>query len=221
MKKFLLSGLAFAAFAVGPAIAADMPVKAAPFAPVPIWTGFYLGAGAGYSWGQVETGAVANPDAAALRPKGAFAVLQGGYDYQFSNNVVLGVRLTVPILGMSDSRFSPVAGTNIETRARSAVLLGTRLGYAMGNWMPYVLGGFVWARGEGTSVGCCTVRANHTGGFIGGGIETLIARNWSVELNYSYVSVGKSDYDFTPFGGSVLQYGYNSHNLTAAVNYRF
>ncbi len=54
MKKVILTGLALAALAAtGPAIAADMPVKA-PVAPPVIdpWTGFYVGVNAGYSWGD-------------------------------------------------------------------------------------------------------------------------------------------------------------------------
>jgi outer membrane immunogenic protein len=37
---------------VAPAAAADMPVKALPPAPIDIWTGGYVGANVGYSWGR-------------------------------------------------------------------------------------------------------------------------------------------------------------------------
>jgi outer membrane immunogenic protein len=48
VKKFLLAGLAVGAL-IAPAAAADMPIKAPP-APIHLWTGFYVGANAGYSW---------------------------------------------------------------------------------------------------------------------------------------------------------------------------
>jgi outer membrane immunogenic protein len=35
-----------------PAVAADMPVKAPPPAPIDIWTGGYIGANVGYDWGR-------------------------------------------------------------------------------------------------------------------------------------------------------------------------
>jgi outer membrane immunogenic protein len=54
MNQLVLGGVAFLALIAGPAIAADMPVKApilkAP--PPPLWTGFYIGGNIGYSWGR-------------------------------------------------------------------------------------------------------------------------------------------------------------------------
>jgi opacity protein-like surface antigen len=55
MKKLFLAGIAlFALNAGGSAFAADMPVKARPLPPPPVynWTGFYVGGNIGYSWGR-------------------------------------------------------------------------------------------------------------------------------------------------------------------------
>ncbi len=43
MKKFLLGSVALAAVIAGPAMAADMPLKAPPPPPVFSWTGCYVG----------------------------------------------------------------------------------------------------------------------------------------------------------------------------------
>ena len=53
MKRILLIGASIVALAV-PAMAADLPVKAPPpvMAPLPTWTGFYLGLNGGWSWGN-------------------------------------------------------------------------------------------------------------------------------------------------------------------------
>src|SRR5437899_6524911 len=56
MKKFL-AGVALTALLGGSAMAADMAVKARPYAPpVPMWSwsGFYLGINGGYSAGRDE-----------------------------------------------------------------------------------------------------------------------------------------------------------------------
>src|SRR5882724_7428116 len=55
MKKLLLAGAVAAMFASGPAMAADMPVKAPPAAPAAppfSWTGIYIGAEFGGGWGS-------------------------------------------------------------------------------------------------------------------------------------------------------------------------
>ena len=55
MKRTLLIAALFASATV-PALAADLPYKAPPPAPVMIpvvnWTGFYVGINGGYSWGK-------------------------------------------------------------------------------------------------------------------------------------------------------------------------
>ena len=59
MKKLLLGSVALIAIIAGPAMAADMPVKAPVLkAPPPValynWSGFYVGGQAGGAWGTVN-----------------------------------------------------------------------------------------------------------------------------------------------------------------------
>lgn len=81
-----------------PAGAADMPVKAPlPWAPAAAynWTGYYIGANAGYAWGRSDVKATAAPAFNAfvedylnangtfgLKPKGFVGGAQGGFNYQ-------------------------------------------------------------------------------------------------------------------------------------------
>src|SRR6478609_8294673 len=120
MKKILLSSVAFLGLATV-ASAADLPMRQAPPAPfiaaVPIftWTGFYVGAQAGYSWGDNNNGfGIANSNVAFVG--GTPFVVGGhvGYNAQFGQFVV-GVEgdLEWSDLGGSDSTF---ALTNVNTR---------------------------------------------------------------------------------------------------------
>jgi outer membrane immunogenic protein len=52
MKKFVLGTVALAAMLAGPAMAADMPLKAPAPAPLWSWSGIYMGANVGYGWGH-------------------------------------------------------------------------------------------------------------------------------------------------------------------------
>jgi len=218
------SVLVAAAAAIGfssVASAADIPVKAHPITP-PIaysWTGWYVGASAGYASGQVVNGVPSFPASANIKPSGFVGTVLGGYDYQFANNIVLGARLAVPILSISDS--TPSGAVTFQGKVKSAVVVAGRLGYAMGNVLPYFVGGGVWGRGEGTVIGIGTANANHTGYLLGGGVEYMFLPHWSVDANYTYISLGNSTYNFTPFGGLAVQEGFRSNNFTVGVNYRF
>ena len=55
MKKVLLTGTAVAALMGGSALAADMPLKAAPQAPYWNWSGFYVGIQAGSNYGTTQS----------------------------------------------------------------------------------------------------------------------------------------------------------------------
>src|SRR5690242_10391408 len=58
MKKVLIGAIALLATTAIPAMAADMAVKAPPVvAPVPTWTGFYIGVNGGGAWGSVDPSA--------------------------------------------------------------------------------------------------------------------------------------------------------------------
>jgi outer membrane immunogenic protein len=117
VKKLLLATTALTAFvAVGSASAADMPIKAPSLPPVPAftWTGFYVGANAGWTWGRSNANTSANcnvafgaippfayfcdttagaPNGAAVNSAGTGTVtssgftggLEAGYNWQFSS----------------------------------------------------------------------------------------------------------------------------------------
>lgn len=222
-KKF---GYLFAINFIGvfgpPAIAADLLEPLVQPVLLQNWTGGYVGAGIGYAYGDVSLGPVANPDAARLSPSGFYAILQAGYDQQFNNNWVAGFRVMAPIASVEDDTFSVAAGgATIEGEGKYAAMLTGRLGYAVEDMLPYAFAGFAWGRGEAENAGCCIVEADHNGGIFGIGLEKALSPNWTIDIHYSYLFLDEANYDFTPFGGVVVSYGYDSHNFTLGVNYRF
>jgi outer membrane immunogenic protein len=120
--KRLAAGIVFATSIAVPAVAADMLVKAPVYQPpLPVfsWTGFYVGANAGYSWMQdpsvnsVGTPIFANPTPGAFPGPGLAAGVAGvttpigtsntggfiaggqiGYNHQF-NMVVAGIEADI------------------------------------------------------------------------------------------------------------------------------
>src|SRR3974390_547854 len=94
MKKFLLATVAIAAFGAAAADAADLgyraPYQKAPYAaPLYNWTGFYVGAHVG---GAFSSDSNFNGLAIGNNSNGrVLGGLQGGYDWQFNPNWVVGV----------------------------------------------------------------------------------------------------------------------------------
>ena len=83
------------------ASAADMPVRAmpvkAPIAAVWDWTGFYVGANVGYSWGNWSNSGIASTSSPAVN--GVLGGLQTGYNWQLNRTWVVGLEGDIQITG--------------------------------------------------------------------------------------------------------------------------
>ena len=87
-----VSFVALAGIGAVPAVGADLPTKAPPapvYAPPPFtWTGFYIGANVGGTWGQGTVTDNATGGTFGTGERGAFAGGgQLGYNYQIGNVV--------------------------------------------------------------------------------------------------------------------------------------
>lgn len=117
MKKFVLAGLGLCALAaMQPAAAADMPVKAMPVkAPIAVvwdWTGFYVGANVGYSWGKWSNDGIASASSQSVN--GALGGLQAGYNWQLNSTWVVGLEGDFQITGQKASEAAgPTATTDV------------------------------------------------------------------------------------------------------------
>jgi outer membrane immunogenic protein len=113
MKKLLLAGAAIASMFATSAFAADLPVKAPPIvAPIWNWTGFYIGANGGYSWGRANTSQVA---VTSIFPTLGFAPFrqdvngglgggQAGYNWQVDPRWLIGVEGDIQWTGEKSDR---------------------------------------------------------------------------------------------------------------------
>jgi outer membrane immunogenic protein len=152
------------------ASAADMrmPAKAPPIAPPPIWswTGFYIGAHAGYGFGaddNVETtgqapGNIANvlggarPGSVSLDRNGFIGGGQIGYNWQFAPNWLFGIEADISYTDFQESvtvtTFPLVGpGTLANTFESRVDWLGTvrgRLGYVFDRTLIYATGGLAY-----------------------------------------------------------------------------
>ena len=158
MKRLILASAALVAFtAAGPAVAADMWVKA-PYHVPWSWTGLYVGANAGYSWGRSRsdatftsevTGAIFATVSDTLKLNGGLVGLQAGYNWQV-DRVVFGIETDIQGTGERGSASfpcptlcspnGPVTAT-LDQRLRWFGTLRGRLGVTGSPIMAYLTGG--------------------------------------------------------------------------------
>ena len=205
LKRALLGATALVLLA-GTASAADLatryPVKAAPI-PVQVfsWTGFYIGGNVG--WGWADNTYDYTPFAAptySYNPgtsNGFTGGLQMGYNYQFVNNVVLGV----------------------ETDFNWADIIRARLGYAMDRFLPYITGGVAYANTKYTDPFGFSDSNLKWGWTAGAGLEYAITNNWTVKAEYLYLGFDNSKTNY--FNGDQLSVGSNIQTARVGVNYKF
>ncbi len=175
MKKLLLSAAALALSATV-AAAADLPYRKAPVfvpPPPPLWTGFYVGLNAGYTWSEsnsftlpaTDTGLLgfgygemlgAIPNTQQISNNGFIGGGQIGYNYQFNDKFLVGLEADIAgIAGSSGntSYFWPGSATWAPTginQTSGLDYLGTvrgRVGYLFTpTFLLYATGGLAYGQ---------------------------------------------------------------------------
>lgn len=225
MKRFtLLLALAAGVLTASQALAADRPYKAPAQAPASnlfTWTGFYLGANAGYGWNKFEgdsTGIVGV--SASETPSGFTAGIEGGYRYQFANRVVAGIVADINVGDFSANK--NIAGpVNADFQGSLFGSVRGELGYAFEGFLVYGTVGYGLERGKVSVLGFEDT-ATHGGIVYGGGIASPITKNLFLKAEYLRYDLGTEAYSFVgPLGAKVdttidvarvgLQYRFGSY----------
>ena len=192
-----------------PALAADLPVKALPRkAPVVApysWTGWYIGANAGYGVGYGQGTFAFGPllETFNAMPAGAFGGGQLGYNYQFGSFVV-GAETDIQGAGISDTRTCllgcvPGSSALIDQKLNWFGTMRARVGLANGPVLTYVTGGAAYGGTEtgvtttfGGATAASSVSATKSGWTWGTGVEAALGGNWTAKAEYLYIDLGSS-----------------------------
>lgn len=210
------------------------------YAQSPRFSGIYVGINGGYGRGAVSTGRTdythnsVNGDifgygytAGQFFAEGPVVGGQIGYNYQFANNIMLGVETdldwadVIDAAGNSGSGWSNwvnnyVAGQQSFNRYVRVGIdwIGTarvRLGYSFGPFIPYITAGLAY--GQLSSVGKDIMQINAENLYspdsylVGGtgGSNTLMKAGWAIGAGAEYMLVGpwsaKGEYLYTSLGG--------------------
>jgi outer membrane immunogenic protein len=218
IKLGMLAATGLVAVTIGGARAADISVYKAPPPPIYSWSGFYLGANIGYSWGEARYDAVLTGVGAASRSEnmnGAIGGFQSGYNYQFGA-WVFGFESDIQLSGQSGGSTFPglIPGLTITTYEKLEWFgtSRTRLGFlAMPNILLYGTAGVAYGKVSDSAtvslVGVGSFTASFSdvkaGWTAGAGIEGAFGR-WSAKLEYLYLDLGKTEHTFGTIGLGVI-----------------
>jgi outer membrane immunogenic protein len=224
MKKFLLCTVAALGMAA-PASAADLatrPYTKAPamMAPIYNWTGFYIGGHIG--------GAFAGNNSLTGTDGRFLGGVQGGADYQFGNNWVIGVEAQYSWLASNNNGALFPGGTLVTSNSDQLGSVTGRLGYAWGPTLLYAKGGYAWKDGNnlGVTVGglpvAFTTDGCHRDGYtVGGGLEYMFAPSWSAKLEYQYYNFGSTTFTTGPITLVGTRFRDDENTIKAGLNYHF
>jgi outer membrane immunogenic protein len=203
-----------------------------------IWTGLYVGAHAGGTWGDVDvrdtTGGV-TPGPFSYDVDGAFGGGTVGYNLQYQS-FVIGIEGDLGYMDASGAGVipssNPAAHQDITLDGGFYSVAAGRLGVAFGDTLIYAKGGWAYYDGEAgqktTNPGYVT---NPTGAFdgwaYGGGIEYMIARSWSIKAEYLHFDFDTEEGDQTSVSDPPIGFVYkNEHDVEVdtvkvGINYKF
>ncbi len=220
MSRLVLASVSLLMFS-SVAFAADLaPAPVEPAAPVAapsyVWTGFYGGAQAAYSWGNSDG---SNYSLSGLGVEYEGSVDSNGFsggaylgaNYQFENSAfVVGAEIDAKygaingrddLIGVGESLGRANSPTSARVTWDGAARL--RIGYAFDRFLPYIAGGVAGADFRWRPVYPIDRSVPHKkwmwGWTIGAGLEYAITDNLIARIEYRYTDYGKkTEEDYKP-----------------------
>ncbi|WP_428429583.1 outer membrane protein [Pararhizobium sp.] len=190
------------------------------------WSGGFIGAQAGYAGGKghfsSSTGDTAHPE-----PDGFIGGLYTGANYQFSNDIVVGVdadidwsRARDSVLVYDAAGFPWPADYPVVQEINWTGAVRARLGYAVGRWLPYVAGGVAFADVSQRLVGAIgNFDENYTGWTVGAGAEYAVTDRVIFRADYRYSDFGSKSFEIP--GAPPLNISLKTHSARLGIAFKF
>jgi high affinity Mn2+ porin len=210
------------------AYGADLPVKALDAPATYDWTGYYTGAHLDYQagqsrWSESRFGALGGAGVFDVGKgydfssgTGSYAIgFQGRHDYTDDSHHVFGVEGDIwfpnTVSGKQTFTTAAVGSATYSETVQFSGTLRARLGYAAGNWLFYLTGGFAWSFDQfartqissapaGSNVAAGTGESQSLvpryGGAVGAGAEVALNDKWSGRIEYLFIDYANRDVAF-------------------------
>jgi outer membrane immunogenic protein len=224
-KKLAAAAIAALVGATASAYAADMygapagGYKDAPYVGNPLWAGYYIGANIGAALGD---GAVSNLDQDPItRFHNEDTQLLGGVQFGFNYQrgpLVVGPEFDLGGIGFGHKVTEPGGGVATSLNSGFYGDITGRLGYAFGQALVYVKGGYAYFDGDFSfDNGTRYVARGFSGYTVGGGLEYKVSPAWSVKGEYQYMDF--IDVSATLPDGSAYNLNLEVQTFKLGVNY--
>lgn len=198
------------------------------------WSGPYIGASAGYAWGNVSATDDLNDwctagDTACIAKyvgpfdfdaSGVSGALRGGYLMQFQG-LVLGPEIEAGYLDLTGDKVisSSVGSPKYQTLNVDGgwyAMLGGRAGIAFGRTFVYGRGGWIyWDTDLTQTTTNPGYKTNGTGAVngwaYGGGLEHYLGNGWSLRADYVHMDFGANSGDQTSVSDAPIGHVYENH----------
>ena len=133
--------------------------------------------------------------------------MQGGFDYQFATNWVVGAEAQYSWLANNNNGVLFPGGNLVTPNNNQLGSVTGRLGYTWGPALLYGKGGYAWKDNNNLAVTIAgvpqafTATGNRRDGYtVGGGLEYMFAPNWSAKVEYQYYNFGNTTFTAGPAG---------------------
>ena len=193
------------------------PVSAIPYD----WSGFYAGGNVGYAFGHSNWNAGQGNSGALGFAQGIDSFnesgsllggVQAGYNYLLPNRFLIGAEADASfptyqtLSGISTGGIANFTSPRLGAESYSDTLLASgtarlRLGYAPGNWLFYVTGGFAWSQDQMSLTQLSTGASGsptlwRLGWAAGAGVEVPIMPHWTARFEYLFTDDGRTTAHF-------------------------
>ncbi|MCZ2328094.1 outer membrane protein [Bartonella sp. F02] len=248
MASSLLTLVSMSSAQAADIVMSHQPIKTSPLIVAPSafsWTGFYLGGQlgdflskpsssvlAGTTWASIDKDSL-------LKPSGGMIGLYGGFNIDFSNNLVLGIDTDIAWSGKKDQKSiiiktdeygdipkNEIAFRNHLLKHKWSGATRVRLGFSANNLMPYVAGGIAYTQlNDVVSISMknkilpeSVVETTKTmvGYTLGGGIDFVADTNMIMRVEYRYSDFGKKK-----FAKNKYELSYKTNDFRIGVAYKF
>lgn len=229
--KYLVIPSMFILFSTSISQAADV-INETPEAPVYeetfSWSGAYIGAQAGYTFGRNKL-SISNSNDFSINSNGFAGGAYAGYNWLLTNSYLLGIEGDINFSNINKdtqivSRNNVSLDWNAKTQFEGAVR--ARVGYAYDRWLPYLAGGVAFARVKdvfsvnvaGNTVETIDIATNRVGFTVGAGLDYAITDNVILRYEYRYSDYGTKKEDAED---NKIERKYSSNNLRLGLAYKF